>query len=170
MRMLPYTRGVEQDILEAFLEAVRQVFRETDIPIESVEAAQEPQAEDHVITSIGLTGDLKGILMLRTDLSGAAGILHAMTSGIRLPAREDMLTELQMAALAELSNQISGRAITLLSDLHLNCDITPPAVVAARHLRSHVPDLPTSFSRTLRGPFGRITLFVGLQARELLER
>jgi len=157
---------VQQEILEVFVEAVRQVFRETDIAIESVDAGDVPEAEDNVIASVGLTGDLKGIFMLRTDTPSAANFLKAMTGGLRLTLRDDLLNEIQMAALGELSNQISGRATTLLFDRHLHCDITPPAIIAARQMQSLVPDLAASFSRTIRGPFGRLTLFLGLQETE----
>jgi hypothetical protein len=96
---------VQQEILEVFVEAVRQVFRETDIAIESVDAGDVPEAEDNVIASVGLTGDLKGIFMLRTDTPSAANFLKAMTGGLRLTLRDDLLNEIQMAALGELSNQ-----------------------------------------------------------------
>lgn len=55
---------MQQEILEVFVEAVRQVYRESDIAIESVIAGDLPKAEDNVIASVGLTGDLKGIFML----------------------------------------------------------------------------------------------------------
>jgi chemotaxis protein CheX len=151
-------------ILEVFVEAVRQVFQETDIPIDAVEEKDSSDAEDQVVTSVGLTGDVKGIFMLLTDTMSATRIVRAMTGGLRITLKDDMLNEIQMAALGELSNQISGRAITLLSDRELHCDITPPAVLAARQLQSLVPDLATSFRMTVRGPFGRLTLFLGISA------
>jgi CheY-specific phosphatase CheX len=155
---------VQQEILEVFVEAVRQVFRETDIAITDVGAEDVPGAEDNVITSVGLTGDVKGIFMIRSDASSADAILHAMTGGVRIPAlQDDRMSEMQMAALGELTNQICGRAITLLFDLRLRCDITPPAVIAARQLRSLVPDLSASRNLTIRGPFGRLTVFLGLR-------
>jgi CheY-specific phosphatase CheX len=131
-----------------------------------VDAGDVPQAEDNVIASVGITGDLKGIFMLRTDTPSVASFLKAMTGGLRLTLREELLSEIQMAALGELSNQISGRAVTLLFDRHLHCDITPPAIIAARQMQSLVPDLAASFSRTIRGPFGRLTLFLGLRETE----
>ncbi len=157
---------MQQRILEAFIEAVRQVFRETDIPIDSVEPGDPPGYEDQVISSVGLTGDVKGIFMLRTDTAGASGILKAMAGGVRLPIKDDRLNEIQMAAFGEFSNQIAGRAITLLESLRLTCDITPPAVLAAPQLQSLVPDLASSHRRTVLGAFGRLTLFLGIQQPE----
>jgi CheY-specific phosphatase CheX len=159
---------VEQKILEVFIEAIRQVFADTGITIDKVGAEEEPAAEDHVITSVGITGDLKGIFMLRTDTPSAAFILRAMTGGLRI-AVTDRFSEIHMAALGELTNQITGRAITLLFDRQVRCDITPPAVIAARQLQSLVPDLAVSFSRAVRGPFGRLTVFLGMQEPQSTE-
>jgi chemotaxis protein CheX len=161
-----YTWGVQQEILAALLEAVRQVFNDTDIDIDSVEPGDPFGTEAQVIASVGLTGDLKGIFMLRTDTPGAAGIVKAMMGGLRLPMAADGLSELQLAAIAEISNQIAGRAITLLSERGLHCDITPPAVVSAAQLHSLVPDLAQSSRQTVRGPFGRATIFLGIQGAE----
>jgi CheY-specific phosphatase CheX len=154
---------VRQEILTALLEAVRQVFTDTDIPIDSVEPEEPFAVPAQVISSVGLTGDLKGIVMLSTDWAGASGIIRGMAGGLRFPQPADGLSELQLAAIGEISNQIAGRAITLLSDLGLRCDITPPAVVAASRLQSLVPDVAESFQRTFRGPFGRFSVFVGIQ-------
>jgi chemotaxis protein CheX len=154
---------VQRKILEAFIEAVQQVFLEMDIVIDTVGVADDAPPDDQVITSVGLTGDLKGIFMIHTDRASAGGLLRAMTGGMRLSTQAERLSEIQLAALGELSNQISGRAITLLSELNLHCDITPPAIVAADKLTSHVPDLAVSFRRSVRGPFGHLTLFIGVQ-------
>jgi Predicted inhibitor of MCP methylation, homolog of CheC len=153
---------VQQQVLATFVEAVRQVFRDTDIEIESVEPGDSFGSAAQVITSVGLTGDVRGILMLRTDTAGAAGILRAMSGTLRLSIENDRLSELEMAAFGEISNQIAGRAITLLADMDLHCDITPPTVIAAPQLQSLVPDLAESLRQTIRGPFGRLTVFLGI--------
>jgi CheY-specific phosphatase CheX len=160
---------VGQQILEVFIEAIRQVFGDTGIIIDTVDAEQEPIAEDHVVTSVGITGDLKGIFMLRTDTPSASFILRAMTDGLRIALEDDSFSEIHMAALGELTNQITGRAITLLFDRQLRCEITPPAVIAARQLHSLVPDMAVSFSRAVRGPFGRLTLFLGMLEPQSVE-
>jgi CheY-specific phosphatase CheX len=154
---------VRQEILAAFVEAVRQVFRETDISIDSVIPGDAFGSEAQVIGSVGLTGDVRGILMLLTDTSGAGGILRAMTGGVRLTISNDRLSEIQLAAIGEICNQIAGRAITLLSEIGLRCDITPPAVLAAVHLQSLVPDLSDTSRQTVRGAFGQLTIFLGIQ-------
>ena len=147
-----------------FIEAVRQVFRETDLVISSVNPSLEEDSDDQIITSVCVTGDIRGIFMLLTDAVSASAVLRAMTGTVRLPVAGAKLNEIQLAALGELANQISGRAITLLSERQLTCDITPPAIVAAKKLQSCVPDVTEPLRQTIRGPFGRLTLFLGLQA------
>jgi CheY-specific phosphatase CheX len=147
---------------------VRQVLGETDIVIDSVDTCDAHETEDQVITSVGLIGDLKGVFMLFTDIPSVASILKAMAGGVRIIVSEKTLNDVQMAALGELANQISGRAITILNENDLSCDITSPTVVSATQLQSRVPDVAVSFRRTIRGPFGRLTLFLGMQASEPL--
>ena len=69
---------------------------------------------------------------------------------------------MELAAFGEISNQIAGRAITLLAGMDLHCDITPPTVFAAQQLQTLVPDLAESLRQTIRGPFGRLTVFLGV--------
>jgi chemotaxis protein CheX len=153
---------VHQQILATFVEAVRQIFQDTEIAVEAVEPGDALGRDAQVLTSVGLTGDVRGILMLRTDTAGAAGILKAMSGAVRLPITNDRLSEMEMAAFGEITNQIAGRAITLLAGLDLHCDITPPTVIAAQQLQTLVPDLAESLRQTIRGPFGRLTVFLGV--------
>ena len=90
----PHTTLVQQQILATFVEAVRQVFQDTDITVTSVEPGDALGYDAQVITSVGLTGDVRGILMLRTDTAGAASILRAMSGGVRLQITGDRLSEM----------------------------------------------------------------------------
>ncbi|HET6452412.1 MAG TPA: chemotaxis protein CheX [Spirochaetia bacterium] len=157
---------MRQEILEALLDAVRQVFRDTEIAIDSVQPGDGLGTDAQVIASVGLTGDLKGILVLRTDIPGAARIVTAMMGGLRVPAEPDKLSEVQLAAVAEISNQIAGRTITLLSERGIHCDITPPAVMCALQMHSLIPDVAESTRQTLLGPFGTLSVFLGIQHAE----
>jgi CheY-specific phosphatase CheX len=157
---------VEHEILDTFIEAVRQVLAETDIDVEAFDPGPGPPGADQVVTSVGLTGDVRGILMLSTDAPSAVAIARAMTAGVAIPLANERFTEVHLAAMAELANQVSGRAITMLSERQLRCDITPPAVIAAQGMQSLVPNLAASFQRTARGVFGRLSMFLGFQARD----
>jgi CheY-specific phosphatase CheX len=154
---------VEKDTFGAFLEAARQIFAETELQIETVDTGGEAAENDQLIASVGLTGELRGIFLLRTDSGSATAIARAMTGGRAFLRGENDPGELQLAAMGELANQISGRATTILSAQQVSCDITPPAIVAAQRLTSLVPNLSGALHGVIRGPFGRLSLFLGLQ-------
>jgi CheY-specific phosphatase CheX len=162
-----YTPGVQKEILAAFIDAIGQVLGEMDMPVDAVDEADTGAVRDCILSSVGLTGEVKGILMLRTDAASSEALFRSMTGGfgvtVLCAGREKESDEMRMAAFGELSNQVSGRAITLLWEKGVRCDITAPAVIAAAELRSLVPDLPVRFQRTVRGPFGRLTMFLGMQ-------
>lgn len=159
----PILCGVDSPILGAFLEGLLQVFAETGIRIESIETEESDTQDDQFITSVGLVGGLRGAFMLRSDASCAGSLLGSMLGDIRVPEGGGGLTEIQMAALGELCNQVAGRAATLLSDIGVEVDITPPTIISAPAMKSLAPDLRHSFRRVARGPFGRISLFLGFQ-------
>ncbi len=156
---------MEHEILDTFIEALRQIFAETELAIQSVDSIEGGQSGEQVVTSVGLTGDVKGVIMLSADTPSASRIVRAMTEGVALPIENGSFSEIHLAAMAELANQISGRAITMLSERQLHCDITPPAVIAAQGVHSLVPNITRSFHRTARGAFGRLSLFLGFQDR-----
>jgi len=117
---------VENEVRDTFIEALRQILAETDLAVEAFEPGPHPAAEDQVVASVGLTGDVKGILMLSLDARSAFAIARAMTGGVAIPLANEKFTDVHLAAMAELANQVSGRAITMLSGRQMRCDITPP--------------------------------------------
>jgi len=151
------------EIGAALVEAVRQVFSDTGIVIHHAQPGMPEGAQAQVIASVGLTGYVRGILMLSTDRAGAAAIVRGLAHGLHVPELGPGMSELELGAIGEISNQVAGRTITLLSTLGLHCDITPPAVVAAVQLQSLVPDVAESFQQTFFGPFGRLSVWLGVQ-------
>ena len=161
-----YTRTVETWILEVFLESVRQVLREMEVPVDSAVEGEAPGMADGIIATVGFTGDLRGVFTLHADLPSAGRLLHAMTGGVTLTLQDAQADGMRMEAFGELSNQISGRAMTLFYDRKIRCDITPPAIFSGRELRSPGFGPEKSTSRFIQGPFGRLALFLGLQEQE----
>ncbi len=155
---------MENRIFETFLEALRQIFTETGIEIEIAEYDSEDSSINQVVTSVGITGKVKGNLMLCTDYPSARNIVTGMMGRVRIPFPETGLGEIQRTALGEITNQISGRAVTILSENMIECDITPPIVLTADRLKPHVPDAVESFSRAVRGPFGSLRLFLAINS------
>ena len=153
---------MDNRIFDVFLQALELIFTETGIEIRSVESADKQAFTDQVVTTIGIAGIVKGNFLLCTDYASANNIIRGMLRGVSIAFQTGGLGELQKTALGELANQISGRAVTLLSDVGMECGITPPIIITAEKLTSHVSDLAESFSRVVKGPFGVLRLFIAL--------
>jgi CheY-specific phosphatase CheX len=148
-----------------FLEALRQVFNETGIRLDSVKRERASRSDgpvEQVVASVGVTGEVRCNLMLCADNGSADGILRGMTAGLQLPA--DRLGEFPRAAMGEIANQVAGRAVTLLASLGRHCDITPPTVVTADRVDSLLPG-PASVW-TVRGAFGILRLVAAQERRK----
>ena len=145
------------------MDAVRQVFSDSGLPITDEKPADRSVLQAQVIASVGLAGDLKGIMMLCTAQTAARAIARGMAGGVRVPDAGGLLSEIELAAIGEIANQVAGRAVTILSGSGLRCEITPPAVVAAAHLQSLVPNVEESLLHRFDGPFGRLEVFLGVQ-------
>ncbi len=76
-----------------------------------------------VSSSIGLVGDYEGNITLLLEDDVALGIASKMFQD-----SITILDELSLSAVGELTNFISGRMITKLSNLKYDNDITPPQI------------------------------------------
>jgi len=162
----PILCTVQQQILGSLVDAVRQVFSDSGLPITDEQPADLSELQPQVIASIGLVGDFRGIIMLSTGQTAARAIARAMASGVRVPNADGLLSEIELAAVGEIANQIAGRTVTILSGRGVRCEITPPAVVAAAHLQSLVPRVEESLLYRFAGPFGSLEIFLGVQRGE----
>ena len=78
---------------------------------------------EHIFAlQVGLTGDLKGQVLLVMQADKAKFIASKMMYG--MPIEE--LDEMACSALSELSNMIMGNTATLFSTQNIHIDITPP--------------------------------------------
>ncbi len=149
-------------VFELFETALEQIFTETGIFLSSITPEGDGAPVDQVVTSIGIAGAVKGNFMLCTDYPSARNIINGMTAGVQVPSPAEGLGDIQKTALGEMANQISGRAVTLLSEEGMDCGITPPIIITAEKLTSHIPDLTESFSRIVKGSFGVLRLYIAL--------
>jgi len=86
---------------------------------------QNPYPTKELVIILGITGDIKGqaVLSLSTDL--AKVVASAMMMGMPV----DEIDEMAKSALSELGNMIMGNSATLLFNLGVKVDITPPSLV-----------------------------------------
>mgnify|MGYP001196964668 CR=1 FL=1 len=67
--------------------------------------------EDSVIIMIGITGEMRGQVMIAMKITKACEIASKMMMGMPVPE----LDEMAMSAISELGNMIMGNAATILS-------------------------------------------------------
>jgi len=77
--------------------------------------------EDSLIIMLGVTGEMKGQVMINFTNSVACDIASKMTM-----MQITQLDELGMSAVSELGNMIMGHAATIFSSNGVLIDITPP--------------------------------------------
>ena len=74
------------------------------------------------ILQVGVTGEMKGQVLLVMSVDRAKDIASRMMCGMEVPE----LDEMSRSALGELSNMIMGNTATLFSTQNILIDITPP--------------------------------------------
>ncbi len=98
---------------------------------------------NHVfVLQVGLTGDLKGQVLLVMSIDNAKMIASNMMFGMPVAELDDMAS----SALSELANMIMGNTATLFSTNCIHIDITPPLSMMGTQL--HL----TSDAQALRIP------------------
>lgn len=79
---------------------------------------------DSVIIMIGVTGEMRGQVIISITLQNACDIASRMMMGMPVPELDDMA----LSAISELGNMIMGNAATILSTKGVGIDITPPTL------------------------------------------
>lgn len=78
---------------------------------------------DSVIIMIGVTGEMRGQVMLALTTNSALHVVSKMAM-----MQIDEMNEIATSAVSELGNMIMGNAATILSTKGIGIDITPPTV------------------------------------------
>lgn len=81
-------------------------------------------SEESVVICLGVTGQIKGQVLLACSNTAACAIASKMCM---MPIT--VLDELSLSALCELGNMVFGNAATVLSTKNIIIDITPPTVI-----------------------------------------
>lgn len=80
--------------------------------------------QNSVIIMIGVTGEMRGQVIIALTHEKACQIASNMMMGMPVNDLDDMA----MSAISELGNMIMGNAATILSTKGIGIDITPPTV------------------------------------------
>lgn len=94
-----------------------------------------PYASENVVTFIGITGEIRGNVVVAFNRETVLKIASAMMGG--MPVQE--LDEMSKSAIAELCNMILGNTATIFSKNNISIDITPPTVLTGDNLELTPP-------------------------------
>ncbi len=94
---------------------------------------------DLLAVIVGITGVLKGQVILTMEEGTACDIASHMMMGMPVPELNDMAK----SAVGELCNMILGNAATIFSTKNIALDITPPTLTQGTNLSFSVSDSKT---------------------------
>lgn len=127
-------QGLDVNHINPFLQSAISIF---DSMVQMKMGIGKPSVatlnfnEQIVALQIGVTGDLKGQILLVMSVDTAKNIASKMMCG--MPIAE--LDEMSKSALGELSNMIMGNTATLFSAKNIRIDITPPLALMGSQLQ-----------------------------------
>lgn len=118
--------GLSADIINPFLSAGMQMLKDVaqiETKMGAPSAKQAKFTSDTVVIMIGITGEMKGQVMLAFPNE-----LACKVAGNMCMTECTELSELFMSAICELGNMIMGNAATIFSIKGIGIDITPPTI------------------------------------------
>jgi chemotaxis protein CheX len=145
-----------------FLTAAIEFFQEIQFPLKGI-VESCPEAYE-LTSSLGITGDVRGYLVLQAEMSTARNLVSGMASRLGVTFDEIDFGPFHRATLGEIVNQIAGKAIVKLEACGLNCMITPPTLFIGQGITMALPGSATTMGKNLQGDFGTLRFFVALSA------
>jgi chemotaxis protein CheX len=116
-----------------------------------------PVEGSEVNSIIGVTGEIRGQVLYSMTEETAKKLASTMLMG--MPVAE--FDELCKSAISELGNMITGNAVSELSNIGLNCTITPPSLVMGENVSISFKDAQILVI-PLTTDFGRFTIYIAL--------
>lgn len=123
---------VDVKLINPFLQASLDVIKTAcsmDVTAGKPEISKTEFNESSVIIMLGITGQVKGQVLIDMNEESAKKLASSMMMGMPVDSLDDMA----LSALSELGNMIMGNAATLFSTSGISMDITPPST-----LRGHL--------------------------------
>lgn len=151
---------MKAEILNAFLRATTETLRaETgdEVSRGPLAAVSTPHLTDEITVMLAAVGNPRGLVLYGMSTEMTLALAGAM---VGQPFRE--LTGLVLSGVAELGNVITGRAVTALSTLCYECDITPPSVMVGKGARFSTLGI-TRILIPIRTRYGPFHVYTALQ-------
>jgi chemotaxis protein CheX len=123
-----YMADINVDYINPFLMAAVSIFKDAcqmELKVGKPYVKTTEFENDSVIIMIGVTGEMRGQVLIALTYQKALEIASKMMMGMPVTELDDMST----SAISELGNMIMGNAATILSTKGVGIDITPPTLV-----------------------------------------
>ncbi len=91
---------------------------------------KSPFQSDNIAVIVGLTGRIRGQVVLSFSKKSALSVASAMMGGMTVSE----LDEISKSAISELANMIMGNTATLLASRGVGIEITPPSLLMGEKL------------------------------------
>ncbi|WP_020612715.1 chemotaxis protein CheX [Sediminispirochaeta bajacaliforniensis] len=149
--------------LSLFEKAFEEVLHEIGFADLTYKAAPEMNPPSEAVATIGITGDIQGFLLLRSDTKSLVAFISKVLANMGMEESEEGFGSFQREAFGEILNQLSGRSVMLLADHGFECDITPPTLLIGANISYDIRALDDFLNQDISGGFGKINIFVGIK-------
>ena len=150
--------------LDLFIKAAQVIFKEIGFSELKIENCNSKDQKYDLIANIGITGEISGFLLIRADIQSSMNFINKMLSNMGMEAENSEFDQFHKEAFGEILNQISGRAVMLLENVGVDCNITPPSILRGSNIAISTYEAAEILHKTIYGSFGSFDLLVG--ARE----
>ncbi len=128
--------SINVEYINPFLKAATSIIKDicqVDITVGKPYIKQAEFSSDSVVIMIGVTGEMRGQVMIALSYEKSLEIASKMMAGFNVTELDAM----SLSAISELGNMIMGNAATILSTKGIGIDITPPAIFRGNMTVSH---------------------------------
>lgn len=133
---------VSVELINPFINAAQSVLRDIaqmETRVGKPYLSQATYDGEILAVIIGLTGELRGQVIITMDFAVGCHIASQMMMGMPVPELNDMAK----SAVSELANMVLGNAATIFSTKGITLDITPPNLCLGSNLSFSVSDSKT---------------------------
>ena len=116
-----------------------------------------------ILAMIGLVGGLKGHLVLHFPPNSSVSFVTHLSGHLGMTGENPEDMQYRKAAVAEIANQIGGKASALLSDMDIDCMITPPTLLSGNGIQAVLPEADEHHSFLVSGEFGTFFCILALK-------
>ncbi|MFW5667692.1 MAG: chemotaxis protein CheX [Acetivibrio ethanolgignens] len=125
--------AIDVNYINPFLMSTMSIFEsmvQTKLEVGKPAAGELKFENSMFIIQVGITGQMKGQVLLVIPQENAKKIASSMMCGMQV----EELDEISRSALGELGNMIMGNTATLFSNQGIIIDITPPLSMSGNKL------------------------------------